>query len=139
MKTKQTTVETWLTARDRSSLLHKKSDVLFGGQKKKDFIVFTARTVEEALKHLNEAEHIDAIWLDHYLLGAEDGIDFVTIIKNGEGKWKKIPIFVVSNTASDEKVQSYIRLGVNKYYIKVEHKLEDLAREVELSIEHPEE
>ncbi len=36
MKTKQTTVETWLTARDRSSLLHKKSDVLFGGQKKKD-------------------------------------------------------------------------------------------------------
>jgi len=94
------------------------------------FGVVTARSVEQAMAYFGEGVKIDAIWLDHYLLGSESGLDFVAKIKQDDSAWKKIPVFVVSNTASADKVQSYLRLGVNKYYTKSDHKLEDIISDI---------
>jgi CheY-like chemotaxis protein len=96
---------------------------------KSGFSVVTARTAEQAYGLLEDLAKIDIIWLDHYLLGKENGLDLVVKIKNDE-KYKNIPIFIVSNTASAEKVQSYINLGVNKYYIKSNYRLDNIIEDI---------
>jgi len=68
------------------------------------FNAVTARSVEQALSLLRSTPHIDAIWLDHYVLGGESGLDLVSRLKSEGADWVNIPIFVVSNTASNEKV-----------------------------------
>ena len=73
---------------------------------------------------------MDAIWLDHNLLGKEDGLDFVTKFKANGGKWSKVPIFVVSNTSSSDLIKTYAKLGVNHYYVKAEHRLENIIEEI---------
>jgi len=101
---------------------------------KNDFAVVTARSVEQALNHLQDLEKVDAIWLDHYLLGKETGLDFVFQVKNHEN-WKNIPVFVVSNTASADKVKTYLALGVNKYYTKSDFRLDEIIKEVRASVD----
>lgn len=94
----------------------------------------TARTVDQGVDYLEELPRIDAIWLDHYLLGKENGLDFVAKVKNDD-RWKKIPIFAVSNTASPDKVQSYLQLGVEKFFTKSNYKLEDILNEIKKAME----
>ena len=98
-----------------------------------DFAVVTARTAKQALSYLEEIKSIDAIWLDHYLLGKEDGLDFVVKIKKKK-EWKKIPIFVISNTASAQKVQSYLSLGIDKYYVKADYRLDEIVNDIKKSL-----
>lgn len=105
---------------------------------KSGFMVTTARSVEQAMGYLEDLKQVDVIWLDHYLLGKEDGLDFVTKLKTSNAKWSNIPVFVVSNTASADKVQSYISFGVNKYYVKAEHRLDEIIKEIQLFLDHPE-
>ena len=106
---------------------------------KSGFVVVTARSVEQTLDYLNEIHTVDAVWLDHYLLGKENGLDFVTKLKSQDGEWSNIPIFVVSNTATPDKVQAYIRFGVNKYYTKADHKLEEIIKDIKSFLENPKE
>jgi DNA-binding response OmpR family regulator len=94
-----------------------------------NFNTYLARSVDEAIAHLSN-EKIDAIWLDHYLLGEENGLDFVTRIKLEDSQWKNIPIVVVSNTASPDKVKSYMNLGVNSYFTKVDYSLEKIIEDL---------
>jgi DNA-binding response OmpR family regulator len=96
----------------------------------------TISSVEVALKHLEKLEQVDVIWLDHDLLGDEDGLDFVTKFKANGGKWSKVPIFVISNTASTDLVKTYAKLGVKKYYVKAEHRLDNIIKEINLSLEN---
>lgn len=96
---------------------------------KNNFNTFTARSVDEATAHLS-SQKIDAIWLDHYLLGEESGLDFVAHLKLSDSEWKNIPIFVVSNTASPDKVQSYINLGVNSFFTKADYSLEQIINDL---------
>jgi len=100
---------------------------------KNGFGVVTARSVKQAKMYLEELKKVDVIWLDHYLIGEESGLDFVAEIKNSK-KWKSIPIFVVSNTASAEKVKTYLALGVNQYYTKSNYKLEQIIAEIKKAI-----
>jgi CheY-like chemotaxis protein len=102
------------------------------------FFVATARSVEQALQYLKDHKTVDVVWLDHYLLGKENGLDFVGMLKNSDGPWKLIPIFVVSNTATADKVQSYMRLGITQYYVKAEHRLDGIISEIEKYLENPE-
>ena len=90
----------------------------------------TMSSVELALDHLDDLERVDAVWLDHNLLGSENGIDFVKKFKENGGRWATIPIFVVSNTADPELVKKYASLGVDHYYIKAEHALESIVKDV---------
>lgn len=94
------------------------------------FAVVAARSVAQAKEYLEEIDTIRAIWLDHYLLGDESGLDFVTRLKEEGGMHRTVPIFLVSNTASSDKVQSYLRFGVSKYYTKADYRLDDILEDI---------
>jgi DNA-binding response OmpR family regulator len=112
-------------------------EVFNANLKKNDLGIIAASSIKQALEYLTNLEKIDAIWLDHNLLGKEDGIDFVKKLKANRGRWKKIPIFVVSNTESSATIKSYVNLGVNKYYVKSNHRLDEIIDDINLSLDNP--
>ncbi len=122
---KANTEKTILVIEDERPLL----DAIRTKLEKNDFLVVTARTAEQAYGLLEDLKQVDVIWLDHYLLGKENGLDIVMKLKSHE-KYKKIPVFIVSNTASADKVKSYINLGVNKYYIKSNYRLDQIIGDI---------
>lgn len=97
--------------------------------------IIAAKSIEQALAYLEDLEKIDAIWLDHNLIGRENGLDFVKKLKANGGRWKKIPIFVVSNTEGSKVIQSYVKLGVSKYYVKSNHKLDEIIKDIHESLD----
>lgn len=102
----------------------------------KGFDVVTARTVDQAKNYINELAKVDVIWMDHYLLGKGNGLDFIAWCKDEDNdKCRIIPVFVVSNTASDDKVSTYMSLGAKKYFVKSNHKLEEIISEIINSLE----
>ena len=121
--------KTILVAEDEKTLL----DVITKKLELNDFKVLQARTVKEAEDHVKNNQ-VDAIWLDHYLLGKESGLDFVTDLKSTPNQ-SKIPIFVVSNTASFDKVSSYLKLGIKRYFTKADYRLDEIIQDIRHSLE----
>ena len=90
------------------------------------FEVVSATSGEQALDYLEDLTELpDAVWLDYYL-GDMNGLDFLSKMKASQ-KWKDVPVIVVSNSASDEKVHSMLALGANKYVLKAEHRLDEIV------------
>lgn len=113
-------------------------DEVFNARLEKNGLgIIAASSIKQALEYLENLEKIDAIWLDYNLLGKENGIDFVKKLKANGGRWKKIPIFVVSNTESSETIKSYINLGVSKYYVKSNHRLDEIIKDINASLDNP--
>ncbi|MES2437072.1 MAG: response regulator [Patescibacteria group bacterium] len=98
------------------------------------FDVLSARSVDQAIAYLTDVGNISVIWLDHYLLGKENGLDLVAKLKNNDA-WKNIPIFVVSNTATQDKVTSYLKLGVNNYYTKADYRLDQIIEDIKTALD----
>ena len=89
-----------------------------------------ATSAQEAMDALSAAkEGVDAVWLDHYLLNNETGMDFLRKMK-AEDKYKQLPVFVVSNSVDDRKVNSYYLMGIEKYYIKAENSLDTIIDDI---------
>jgi DNA-binding response OmpR family regulator len=93
------------------------------------FKVVSARSVNQAFGYLREGPVIDAVWLDHYLFGPQSGLDLVIKLRNSKS-WINLPILLVSNTVSPEKVQTYLKLGIYKYYAKVDNRLETIVGDI---------
>ena len=90
-----------------------------------DIDIITSTTASQALDYLKNMEVLpDVIWLDYYLPDM-NGLDFVKELKSNQD-WSDIPVVVVSNSASDEKKNSMLALGVDKYVLKAEHRLEEI-------------
>jgi CheY-like chemotaxis protein len=153
MKTKAKNTQTVLVIEDERPLLA----VIKTKLEKEGIAVITSRSVERAfsaeieenagkmvsmssialaLKHIEDLEKVDAVWLDHNLLGSDNGIDFVTKLKSNGGHWEKIPIFVVSNTADPELVKKYKELKVDHYYVKAEHTLGSIVGDIQRVLGH---
>src|SRR4030042_241075 len=65
--------------------------------------VISCSSGKQALDYLDSLDHKpDAIWLDYYL-GDINGIDFMQQLRKNKD-WANIPVVVVSNSASPEKV-----------------------------------
>ena len=97
--------------------------------KNKKIQAFLADSAQKAFEFLSKETVLpDAIWLDYYLKGT-NGLEFVTELKNNK-KWANIPIIVVSNSASTEKVSNMLTLGVNKYLLKANFRIEDIVNEI---------
>lgn len=80
---------------------------------------------KQALEILKGLEKLpDAIWLDYYLKDI-NGLEFIRSLKNDK-RLSNIPTIVVSNSATPDKVSSMLTLGVKKYYLKAENKLDDI-------------
>ena len=77
----------------------------------------------EYVKTLKKAP--DAIWLDYYLKDM-DGLAFMQIIKSNPA-WAAVPVIVVSNSASPNKVHNMLALGVNKYVLKAQYRLDEIV------------
>lgn len=96
---------------------------------KSGFGVVTARRVDQALNLMEDLDRVDLIWLDHYLLGKDTGLEFVRQIKESD-TWKNTPIYLVTNTATKGKLHTYMRLGVDKYFIKASTRLDDVINQI---------
>lgn len=84
---------------------------------------------EQALDYLRNVQHLpDAIWLDYYLKDM-NGLEFMGELKKNQ-QWATIPVIVVSNSASEPKVQAILDLGAKKYLLKAEHRLDDIISEI---------
>ncbi|NTU69557.1 response regulator [bacterium] len=92
------------------------------------FNTLEARSVEEASKYIEGNICVDAVWLDHYLLGSEDGIDLMSRLQNS--KLNSTPVFVVSNTVNPNKIRTYLMMGAIKYYTKAEHRLDEIISDI---------
>lgn len=66
----------------------------------------------------------DIIWLD-YQLKDMDGLEFIDKLKKNN-KCAQIPVIVVSNSASEEKVHSMLALGVKEYILKAKYRLDEI-------------
>ena len=104
--------------------------VFNAGLEKKGLGVIAAVSIKQARDYLEDLEKIDAIWLDHNLVGKENGLDFLKKIRKNGGRWKKIPIFVVSNSEGVETIKSYSEMGVSKYYVKSNHRLDEIIKDI---------
>lgn len=98
------------------------------------FEAIVVATVSDGIKQLENLKMVDIVWLDHYLLGAENGLDFVVQLKN-HPTWKNIPIFVVSNNASTTNIRSYIQLGVTNYYTKADYDISQIINDIKYSLQ----
>ncbi len=88
----------------------------------------TATTGDQAIDYLkNLPELPDAIWLDYYLGEDLNGLDLMNQFKSND-KWSNIPVVVVSNSASDDKIHSMLALGAKKYLLKAEHRLDEIVK-----------
>jgi DNA-binding NarL/FixJ family response regulator len=54
-----------------------------------------------------------------------NGLAFMQTIKSNP-KWDDIPVVMVSNSASPEKVHNMLALGVKKYILKAEYRLDEI-------------
>lgn len=97
------------------------------------FNTVTARSVDDALNLMQGEQTIGVIWLDHYLIGDKDGIAFTAAIR-AHDSWKHIPIYVVSNTASSDKIASYNKLGIARYYVKADHRLDEIIADIKANL-----
>jgi CheY-like chemotaxis protein len=80
---------------------------------------------KEAVQYLKTTSEIpSAIWLDYYLKDM-NGLEFMQALKE-DPKLANIPVLVVSNSASEPKVKSMLALGVKKYVLKAENRLDDI-------------
>lgn len=115
------------------------SKVIVDKLERAGFEVLTARTVDQGLEYIEEVSSIDVVWLDHYLFGEKTGLDFVAKLKSFDSKWRQIPIFVVSNTANKDNLQSYMELGVTKYSVKTDHRIDEMTKEIKDYLDAPQE
>ena len=78
---------------------------------------------KDALTFL-EKNHPGLIWLDYHLTDM-DGLEFMNQLKKMKGEIN-IPVIVVSNSASEEKIHTMMLLGAKEYILKAESKLKDI-------------
>ncbi|MBA4319225.1 MAG: hypothetical protein C0412_12560 [Flavobacterium sp.] len=97
--------------------------------KKSGYDTFMASRVDEAVEYLKNASHVDAVWLDHYLPN-KNGDELVVYMKKENSAYQNIPIFLVSNTAASDEVYHYIHLGITKYFVKADRRLDEIIDDI---------
>ena len=91
--------------------------------------VIACNNGHQAINYFNNLKNKpDAIWLDYYL-GDMDGINFMEKLKSQKG-FANIPVLVISNSASPDKVHRMLALGAKEYFIKAEHRLDELVDQI---------
>jgi CheY-like chemotaxis protein len=87
--------------------------------------VLSCASGQQAVDYLSSLDELpDAVWLDYYLKDM-NGLAFMQQLK-GNPKWLDIPVIVVSNSASPDKVSNMLALGAKKYILKAEYRLDEI-------------
>jgi CheY-like chemotaxis protein len=88
--------------------------------------VVSCASGQQAIDYLESLDHLpDAVWLDYYLKDM-NGLAFMQQLKETP-KWSNIPVVVVSNSASPDKVHNMLGLGARKYILKAEYRLDEIV------------
>jgi two-component system chemotaxis response regulator CheY len=97
--------------------------------------VFEAKTIAEGIAHLR-GDSIDIVILD-YVIGNEDGVDFVRQVRNTAGSPAPfIPIVMLTAHSERARVEGARDAGVNEFCAKPVTAAE-LFRKVVAMIDHP--
>jgi DNA-binding response OmpR family regulator len=92
---------------------------------KRGYDTVSCTSGRQALDYLKSLPKLpNGIWLD-YQLRDLNGLEVMAAIKESE-YWNGVPVFVVSNSASQEKMLNMLALGAKKYFLKAEHKLDEI-------------
>src|SRR6266568_1402352 len=87
--------------------------------------VLSCSSGQQAIDYLESLDELpDAIWLDYYLKDM-NGLAFMQSLKQ-KPEWTNIPVLVVSNSASPDKVSNMLALGAKKYILKAEYRLDEI-------------
>ncbi|HSW87938.1 MAG TPA: response regulator [Candidatus Saccharimonadales bacterium] len=87
--------------------------------------VLSCSSGQQAIDYLSSLDEMpDAVWLDYYLKDM-NGLAFMQQLK-ANPKWENIPVLVVSNSASPDKVNTMLGLGAKKYILKAEYRLDEI-------------
>lgn len=87
--------------------------------------VLSCASGQQAIDYLTNLDVMpDAVWLDYYLKDM-NGLAFMQELKLNP-KWTNIPVLVVSNSASPDKVSNMLGLGAKKYILKAEYRLDEI-------------
>jgi len=87
--------------------------------------VLSCASGQQAIDYLHSLDKMpNAIWLDYYLKDM-NGLAFMQELKQNP-KWADIPVLVVSNSASPDKVSNMLGLGAKKYILKAEYRLDEI-------------
>lgn len=87
--------------------------------------VLSCASGQQALDYLKNLDRLpDAVWLDYYLKDM-NGLAFMQELKQNSA-WSVIPVIVVSNSASPDKVHNMLALGAKKYILKAEYRLDEI-------------
>ncbi|HEV7454340.1 MAG TPA: response regulator [Candidatus Saccharimonadales bacterium] len=93
--------------------------------KSSDIGVLSCASGAQAFDYLESVTKLpDAIWLDYYLKDT-NGLAFMERVKKNP-EWARIPVLVVSNSASPDKVYHMLALGVRKYILKADYRLDEI-------------
>lgn len=96
--------------------------------------VISCASGKQAVDYLNSLTGVpDAIWLD-YSLKDMNGLEFMSEMKKHKG-WENVPVLVVSNSASQDKVSHMLALGAKQYILKAEHRLDEIVGIIEKLVE----
>ncbi len=87
------------------------------------FTVVCAGSAEEA-EEIMKTTQPSLIWLDLMLPGMQ-GLEFLRKTRNTE-QGSKIPVVVVSNSGSPDKIRESKELGVDTYFVKADWRLEEI-------------
>lgn len=87
--------------------------------------VISCSSGKQAIDYLESLDELpDGIWTDYYLKDI-NGLALMQTLKDN-ARWANIPVVVVSNSASPEKVSNMLALGVKKYILKAEYRLDEI-------------
>jgi two-component system chemotaxis response regulator CheY len=87
--------------------------------------VLSCASGQQAIDYLKNLDQLpDAVWLDYYLKDM-NGLAFMQELKLNAA-WANIPVLVVSNSASPDKVSNMLALGAKKYILKAEYRLDEI-------------
>jgi two-component system, chemotaxis family, chemotaxis protein CheY len=87
--------------------------------------VIGCQTGEEAWKNLEVKQTLPkVIWLDYYLPDT-NGLEIIKKLKS-DNRWNKIPVIVVSNSASLDGVEEMKQQGIEKFFIKSDSRLDEI-------------
>ncbi|HSW77351.1 MAG TPA: response regulator [Candidatus Chromulinivoraceae bacterium] len=89
--------------------------------------VISCASGRQAVDYLESLDELpDAIWLDYYLKDM-NGLAFMLELKQNP-KWEHLPVLVVSNSASPDKVHHMLALGAKKYILKADYRLDEIIQ-----------
>jgi len=89
--------------------------------------VLSCSSGQQAVDYLENMDELpDAVWLDYYLKDM-NGLALMQKLK-ANPKWQNIPVLVVSNSASPDKVNTMLGLGAKKYILKAEYRLDEIIK-----------